>query len=269
MCCRKGPYGDGTSDWKDCGYPWQRYDCLGADGLTCVDRCRTVQNGLPSGKQAKATWSSAKAPEGGPKRFECCIVPDTIPEDGECLPNCRFLYPGAGFEQCGAECCAPGHTCKIVQGKQKCVPCPNTCKPPRGKAICCEKGESCCFNDKTAACCGPEQTCRAHKVKQATCVCEKGKKCGTDCCGRDEECCGLGVSCCKKGRCCGTDCCTGSQVCCTDDCCDPQNGEFCLAKVARNGGIAEQCKKGCTAANKCGPYCCGTGTRCVAGRCVV
>ena len=111
-CCSKGPYIDGTSDWVICGYPAQRYDCLGADGLTCVDRCQIIARGLPPGSDRRVvpTSSAAKQANGAPERFECCIVPDFIPRDGECLANCELIH-GRGAHQCGHGCCPPGTAC--------------------------------------------------------------------------------------------------------------------------------------------------------------
>lgn len=111
-CCSKGPYLDGTSDWVVCGYPAQKYDCLGPDGLTCVDRCKFVASGLPPGSDRRVvpTWSAAKQANGAPERFECCIVPDFTPRDGECLPNCELVH-GPGAHQCGHGCCAGTLSC--------------------------------------------------------------------------------------------------------------------------------------------------------------
>lgn len=273
--CWTGPNLRGEIKCNCCGFPVQRYACVG-DGLTCVDECLVTQAKAARklGKTVTPTSSKATNACGEPLRYACCLRPDQIPSDGECLPNCAWLYPGQGYAQCGAECCPPGQVCKVVQGKKKCVPCANTCKPPKGKAICCERGEQCCFNNKTAACCGPEQTCNAQNVKQATCICDTGTKCGSDCCKtkKGETCCaGLGTErCCGRGEeCCAGDCCSGSAICCDIECCDPKKDEFCLAKQTVAGSaIAMSCKKGCTQANRCGPYCCGTGTRCVKGKCV-
>lgn len=263
--CSRFDRATGKLECKYCGYPFQRYQCV---DYKCVDGCKTAARA--TGKKTQATWSAATDPNGRPLKFECCPIPDTIPRDGECLPNCGLLYRGEGYVQCGMECCPPGETCKIVQGKQKCVPCANTCRPQNGNAICCNKGEDCCFNDTTAACCGPKQTCKAAKVKQATCVCESGKKCGSDCCRKGETCLkdlspGAAPStfkCCPNDNLCGTDCCA--------------DGDFCLWKrdpddlVPLGTKDPPVCKNGCARVNRCGTQCCGTGYRCNrrAKRCV-
>jgi hypothetical protein len=276
--CLRGPDSQGKIECKPCGWPLQRYSC-GRDGFTCVDECPPVFFNPYLKKNQRQTSCSSSAPfpegRGQPKAWLCCKPPVSLcdPDDPDlCLPDCRLLFPGEGYEQCGSLCCPPGQECRAVKGKKQCVPCANTCKPPRGKAKCCARGEKCCFNNTTAACCGPTQTCHAANRKQATCTCDSGTKCGPDCCKKGEACCsGLGTEqCCKKGEeCChGGDCCGGSAICCDLDCCDHKKDQYCLVKVLRAGGINRTCKTGCAAANKCGPFCCGTGTRCVKGKCV-
>lgn len=165
-----------------------------------------------------------------------------------------------------SKCCPPGSQCRLVNGRKTCVACPNTCKPPRGKAKCCEKGENCCFNNTTAACCGPKQTCRAQNVRQATCVCDRGRKCGSDCCKKGETCC-RGERCCQNGETCTPQgCCPAGRAMCRDVgggspvCCDA--GEYCIWKVEDElVPLVGTCKKGCAPGNRAGTQCCGTGFR--------
>lgn len=225
MCCKK-TFGDGTALWKDCGYPWQGYDCVGPDGLTCVDRCRTtVQSGLPAGKIAVPTWSRARAPAGGPKKWDCCITPDTIPKDGECITNCKHLF-GPRAIQCGKYCCPPGHRCK---GGGQCIPCPS------GREGC---GSTCCKSG---------QDCK-------DCV-DNGYILGGDlpngrqkCCAKNQKCCGS--RCCRKDRqCCGSLCCNVPRARCARlrgrDICCPANRFLVLHPFA---------------------YCCPTGTVPIRGK---
>jgi hypothetical protein len=71
-----------------------------------------MARGLPPGSDRRVvpTSSAAKQPNGAPQRFECCIVPDFVPRDGECLPNCELVH-GRGARQCGHGCCPAGAFC--------------------------------------------------------------------------------------------------------------------------------------------------------------
>ena len=198
-----------------------------------------------------------------------CVCPAPGGRGGVCAPKCKLLDPFS-FD-CGITCCKSYERC--VNGE--CKPCDTqSCQPYKsGRTICCPKGTKCCANNTSTACCGPNQVCKAQGVKTAKCDCKPGTgtKCGSDCCGKSEYCCGgLGTErCCKKGEdCCNGECCTGGSICCDLECCDPKRGEFCLAKIVPGADTTLTCKKSCNQANKCGPYCCGTGTRCVKGKCV-
>jgi hypothetical protein len=262
---------------KCCPYPADQWRC-GSDGWTCVDTCAASKKVLPKGKWTEPSYSTER--RGGddpdlrarPKRYRCCVRPDTIPKDGECLPNCPYQYRFGGAIgpiSCGETCCATYQVC--VNGK--CRPCEDfgghSCQPyGTGATICCAKGTNCCANKTSTACCGPQQTCKAAGRKTATCVCEEGTKCGTDCCKKGEIC--TGSECCAANRLCPT-----GQT--TNTCCSGEN-EYCFFKAdpdlvplgktkLRAIGI---CKEGCAPRNIAGRQCCGTGfkpnrdkTRCV------
>jgi hypothetical protein len=225
------------------------------------------------GKSTKATWSAERM--GGtdpnlsdtPKRYDCCVVPDYVPSDGECLPNCKWhlnIWGGKG-KRCGKTCCHSHEVC--VNGE--CRQCESlgghSCLPAeKGATVCCAKGTTCCFNKTTTACCGPKQTCHAQKGA-ATCSCDKGKKCGSDCCTAGETCCGgkeccgagetcTGQGCCPKGRAtCGSSDGTGRRVCCDE-------GEYCFWKFEDElAPLSGTCKRGCAPGNRAGTQCCGTG----------
>lgn len=253
-----------------CPYPPQQWDCSSNSMVKkCINHCpATIDIGNRTVNQ-KATWSAETDATGRPIRFQCCVVPDTIPKDGECLPNCPYQYRFGGEQgpvACGKTCCATHQIC--VDGE--CQPCEkyggNTCQPSKGRARCCNKGTTCCFNETTTACCGPKQTCRAQNRKKATCVCEEGtKKCGPDCCEKGESCCG-GKKCCKKGETCTPQgCCPKGRAMCKTPkgeikpiCCG--EGEYCFWKV-EDGlvPLVGTCKKGCAPGNTAGTQCCGTG----------
>lgn len=99
---------------KCCPFPRAQWRCGGPDGWTCIDGCAAV--GKQFGRRTEATWSAET--KGGsdptvsaePKRYDCCILPDYIPRDGECLPNCELLH-GPGARQCGHGCCPDGTFC--------------------------------------------------------------------------------------------------------------------------------------------------------------
>lgn len=266
MCCKKEDWIPGTTRlWKDCGYPYQRYDCV---NFTCVERCGVIARGLPPGKSVVPTSSARKQQNGAPQKFECCIRPDTVPDDGECVPNCQYGYRfglARGPKQCGNECCLSYERC--VNGR--CEACDNTCQSAQGGHVrCCPDRTDCCFNNTSTACCGPEQTCRAHGVRRATCVCTTGAKCGPHCCAKGEKCCG-NKTCCGPGETClGTSCCPTTKLCgpSRKTCCG--DGEFCFwkAEVDPTTGdvlrpLGGTCKRGCAAGNQAGSQCCGTGYR--------
>lgn len=230
-----------------CKFPKQQWGCGDKDnGYKCRNGCPRWNPVIK--RDQEPCWSSEKLPDGSPKHYNCCLVPDQ-----RCDPSDINL----------------------------CVECANICKPPRGRGECCAPGEQCCFNNTTTACCGPKQTCKAANVKKAKCVCKKGTKCGSDCCEKGETCC-RGKQCCARGETCTPQgCCPNGRVCPGTGgitlCCDGQD-EFCLLKkdpddlaplIGKPGdGI---CKKGCAPANRAGRQCCGTGyrpnrarTRCVA-----
>lgn len=259
---------------KCCPYPNDQWTCGGPDAYTCIDTCKATLAVLPKGKGVKATWSQATWPDGSPKRYNCCVLPDTKAVDGECLPNCPYQYRFGGAigpVSCGETCCATYQIC--VKGE--CQPCEkfggHSCQPAGGgAAVCCPRGTNCCANNKTTACCGPKQTCHAAGVKQATCKCDTGKKCGSDCCDDGETCC-QGKECCAKGETCtGNGCCPKDRVCPTGEkantCCDGKD-EYCLFKADPDlvplGGTKPRdlgtCKKGCAPGNRAGKQCCGTG----------
>lgn len=213
----------------------------------------------PSGKTLTPTWSSAKYPDGRPQRYNCCPRPDTIPRDGECLPNCRVVAPGS--RQCGRNCCQPGQLCK----NGACVPCPrDSCTSPGGATICCEAGTMCCFNNRSAVCCGPQQTCRAQRRRTATWTCDSGRKCDPECCTRSETCCG-GKECCSTDRCttvASPACCPQGRAMCKSGtanvCCG--DSEYCLWKAdGELTPLIGTCKRGCAPGNRAGTQCCGTG----------
>ena len=275
--CDKNIYNsDHNVETYCCGPPKWRYGCGDPDKGNCADSCPPRAN-LGHRVVEQYPCTATKPDAQGQFRGRCCVKPEYngCSPDGECLPNCPYQYRFGGAlgpVSCGKTCCARHQICENGEcttcesrGKQSCTP------AKTGSAICCAKGTTCYFNNTTTACCGPKQRGIEQKGKM-TCACEKGgTKCGTDCCGKKESCCnGLAKStCCKPGEtCCSGECCSGSAICCDDGCCDPKQGEFCLAKYRLGAGINLTCKKGCSPANKCGPYCCGTGTRCVKGKCV-
>ena len=98
------------------------------------------------------------------------------------------------------------------------------------------------------------------------CICKKGEgvKCGMDCCKKKDEYCCPGLDntrCCKKG-----------EVCCNGRCCP--KGQFCQAKreiVGDFDTVTYTCRAQCGTSSRCGQggACCGPGTRCQRGRCVI
>jgi hypothetical protein len=150
---------------KCCPFPAQQWSC-GADGWTCLDTCAAA--GKAIGKKTTPTWSAERL--GGtdpnlrdrPKRYDCCPVPDTIPSDGECLPNCEHLF-GPGARNCGKECCPPNLACR--EGGKKC----GACLDDLCGGVCCSAqlgswAPFCCGRSReTGTCCGPEQAKKENK----------------------------------------------------------------------------------------------------------
>jgi hypothetical protein len=260
---------DRTVETYCCGPPKWRFECYSPDEGLCADRCPPKIKG-PNGPIYQYPCTATAPDTQGEILGKCCVKPrdDGCAPDGECLPNCPYRFR-FGLEQgpvrCGKTCCKTYQVC--VDGEcQRCEKYGgHTCQPPKGQARCCKKGTTCCFNETTTACCGPKQTCRAQNRKTATCECEEGKKCGPDCCEKDETCCG-GKKCCAKGETCTPQgCCPKDRAKCVAAdprtptvCCD--EGEYCLWKF--EDGLAPLigwCKEGCAPGNKAGTQCCGTG----------
>ena len=237
----------GTAPPKCCGpSPARRYTCEGTPAdPTCKDTCTA---GIPC--------KSKRKDEAGCSHFECCKPPEFCP-DGECVPNCALQ----GKRQCGKTCCEPGEKCKNGQ----CVGCDpgeSSCETKGGGAHkCCGKNERCCFNNTTTACCGPDQTCKSAGVKTARCTCKPGtgKKCGSNCCPRDQPCCG-GRECCEQSDCCSGKCCKGGETCCGSlQCCGAR--EWCFYRSSGTIFNVPTCKPTCAPGNRAGRQCCGTGYR--------
>jgi hypothetical protein len=264
-----------------CGPPKWQYECdPDPYKRACINLCPGRN---PATGKSQFPCTAAGPDERGIIPGDCCPRPEFIgcTREGKCIPNCKF-FAGPFARQCGSDCCQPGELCR----NGKCIPCPHdSCTTPGGATICCELGTKCCFNNRSAVCCGRDQVCHAANQKQATCTCKKGTgtKCGSDCCGAGETCCGgLGTEqCCKPGETCTSEvCCPNDRVCPTgqkeDTCCRGQN-EFCFFKADPDLtplGVKPRdigtCKRGCTPGNTAGRQCCGSGykpnkskTRCV------
>lgn len=251
-----------------CPFPEEQWGCGDEDnGYTCVNHCPPYNPASKS--RQKPTWGE-KLPNGR-RPYNCCPVPDNIPRDGECVPNCPYLYTVKrnglvrGPKQCGKNCCLSYERCEDGE----CKPCnTNTCQPAvKGEPKCCPKGTECCANRTTTACCGEKQTCKAAGRKVATCACPSGtKKCGPECCAKGESCLG-GDTCCKPQDKCGGGCCAEGETCCGSlGCCGPD--EWCFHKNTGTIFTVPTCKPTCQPGNRCGRNCCGTGYSCVNGRCV-
>ena len=194
---------------------------------------------------------------------------------GVCAPKCQLVY-GRNFKDCGPICCQPHERCvDAVNGT--CVSCEKegkqTCRSYDSETavICCPATRGsyspCCANLRSAACCGPKQQCKSEGVRPVQCICKKGEgvKCGMDCCKKKDEYCCPGLEgnprCCKKG-----------EVCCDGRCCP--KGQFCQAKreiVDDFDTVTHTCRAQCGTRSRCGQggACCGPGTRCQRGRCVI
>ena len=247
----------GTAPPLCCGAPARRYICEGTPANpTCKDSCTT-------GEPCKST----RKDQDGFSYFQCCKRPTEKCLNDACVPNCALQ----GKRQCGKSCCEVGEKCV----NDRCVVCgpgESSCETRGGGAHkCCQnQSERCCFNKTTTACCGNDQICKAAGVKTATCVCKPGTgtKCGSNCCGNDERCCGGNECCAKSETCCGgRTCCTTGQTCCGGTTCCAQN-EWCLHKDTGTIFNLPSCKSSCAPGNRCGRQCCGTGYRCVSGKCV-
>lgn len=246
-----------------CNYPEQQWVCGDkANGYKCRDTC-PPRNPLTGDKQ-EPTWSSAKFPGGRPQRYNCCIRPDTIPREGDCLPNCRLPINGNGV-LCGRTCCPPGQRCKRPSTGE-CVPCPR--RQEACGRTCCKSGQRCrpCFE-------------RANDYSSSS-IEQNGRE---KCCGPNEKCCR--DTCCKFE----TTCC-GGQCCASDTACAARRGRYVCCSTARTVLIDDHAfccpigtvpvrRKGCCPPgdpNCCPPTdnlggvlnCAGRGQICVNGNCV-
>ena len=92
-----------------CPFPPQQWSCGDADnGYVCRNHCPRANPVLR--KRQVPTWSAATYPDGSPRRYNCCPVPDFEPHDGECLPTCTFTH-GPDTYRCGEDCCRDGQEC--------------------------------------------------------------------------------------------------------------------------------------------------------------
>ena len=92
-----------------CPFPPQQWSCGDEDnGYVCRNHCPRANPVLR--KRQVPTWSSATYPDGSPKRYNCCPVPDFEPHQGECLATCTFTH-GPGTYRCGADCCRDSESC--------------------------------------------------------------------------------------------------------------------------------------------------------------
>jgi hypothetical protein len=221
--CSRFDRATGKVECKYCGYPFQRYQCV---DNTCVDGCETVAKA--TGKPQRPTWSAKTDPNGRPLRFQCCPVPDTIPRDGECLPNCKALN-GRGWKQCGNACCPPGQRCRGGRCTTQCSSQREMC----GRDSCCLKDEQCCV---AGICCAKTE----------------------DCCGY--ACCGKGQFCCDGGG--------GAGTCCREDeYCLHQLKAGTRPRDVVGLPHNARCQPACNPINRCGDSCCGRGFICKRGRC--
>lgn len=184
-----------------CPYPPQQWDCSSNSMVRkCINHCPAkIYNGVVGRTlDQKPTFSTKTDAAGGPVRYRCCVVPDTIPDDGECLPNCKLIL-GPTAIQCGQRCCGPGQECvswissnagsptkkscaaKCKKGERRCPPTPGhfpvCCAQACCGGACCEAGEECTLavsrSGPTFKLCRPK--CKAPE-----------KRCDTGCC-RDEQ----------------------------------------------------------------------------------
>ena len=92
-----------------CKFPPQQWSCGDEDnGYACRNQCPGVNPVLR--KRQVPTWSSATYPDGSPRRYNCCPLPDFEPHEGECLGTCTFTH-GPGTYRCGADCCPDSQSC--------------------------------------------------------------------------------------------------------------------------------------------------------------
>ena len=230
-----------------CPYPQQQWQCGNKDnGYTCTNTCppTIVLNGRTYRQQP--TWSSETYEGGQPKLYNCCVIPDSEPRNGECVPSCESLM-GPGAFRCKETCCP-----KEARWSGDAF---------RPYATLCQAG----------TCVGK---CSSGYVQCVQSCCPTSWKCcaGSTCCAPTESCCG--EECCPKGK----FCCDGggnATQCCDDD-------EYCLyeapAGSTRGGAIGlprpTRCAPACDPVNRCGDQCCGSGFICARsgpkkGKCIL
>jgi hypothetical protein len=233
-----------------CPYPQQQWQCGSKDnGYTCTNTCppSIVLNGVTY--KQEATWSRETYEGGQPKRYDCCVIPNTEPRDGECVPACASLM-GPGAFRCKDTCCPKD----ARWGGDEFRP----------SATFCQAG----------TCVGK---CSAGYVA-----------CGSlwhTCCATNWKCCNLGLCCGPTESCCGSECCPKGKFCCdgggnVTQCCN--DDEYCLYEappgMTRGGAIglprATRCSPSCDPVNRCGDQCCGSGFICARsgpkqGKCIL
>ncbi len=243
----------------------------GLDQATCPDgsKCRTagdvcctrkspVSGGYVCRRPSEVCCCGNTACDAVTER---CICPAPGGAGGMCAPKCALTH-GPNWTNCGVGCCRPHEECRDGE----CFSCEDqgerSCWSYNQKVLaCCPGGEQCCANMTSVDCCGPKQICRAAGRRRATCVCTSGRKCGPDCCKRNETCCG-GKECCTSAEtCCGDHkCCKDGSTCCGGlSCCD--EGDWCLHKATGTIFNVPTCKPTCAPGNRAGRHCCGTGYR--------
>ena len=243
--------------------PGLRTGSAGARGFACQPGTEVCTNGK---------GSTVCMPTGG----TCCIFPDIIVgcrPGYTCGPNrnnaclCKGGQDAKGNcidcpndRQCGSNCCEKGEFCAHEKRGKCCkdrhqfcgvLPKPGS-GPGGGASICCPPGTNCCANDKRADCCKPGQKCVSGQ-----CSCPSGtKKCGTDCCSKNEIC-SNGVCCPKNRKNCGDGTCCGANgsTCQGDKCC-PKGKVNCDGRCCG--------KYDCCADKTC---CDGPSRACVNGKC--
>jgi hypothetical protein len=263
MCCFKGPDSKGNMERKICGYPIQQYQC---NGLQCLNTCPPFNEAAK--QRQRPTWSSAEFPDGRPQRYNCCPVPDTIPKDGDCIPDCRRPeYGRASF--CGRTCCPKGQRCKRPSTGE-CVACPRN-RPACG-STCCKPGQECSQCKES----GSDFSQRSDYVNRT----DREK-----CCAPNEHCCRN--TCCKDStHCCGAQCCPVATTRCARadgrDICCPKSRAYLNASdisICCPRGTVPVGRKGCCPPgdpNCCPPQdglgntldCRSLGQICVRGACV-